>query len=88
MASISTPPQQSFVPPVDNAPLPQPGADVVQDRNEAEMPRPSNPQTFFRGGLFALGVPGAILAVPMLAILKIICDRLRPLKALGHFLQG
>jgi predicted PurR-regulated permease PerM len=34
------------------------------------------------------GVPGAILAVPMLAIAKIICDRLRPLKALGHFLEG
>jgi predicted PurR-regulated permease PerM len=34
------------------------------------------------------GVPGAILSVPMLAILKIICDRLRPLKALGHFLEG
>jgi predicted PurR-regulated permease PerM len=34
------------------------------------------------------GVPGAILAVPMLAILKIVCDRVRPLKALGHFLEG
>jgi predicted PurR-regulated permease PerM len=34
------------------------------------------------------GIPGAILAVPMLAITKIICDRLRPLKALGHFLEG
>jgi predicted PurR-regulated permease PerM len=34
------------------------------------------------------GVPGAILAVPMLAILKILCDRMRPLKALGHFLEG
>jgi predicted PurR-regulated permease PerM len=32
------------------------------------------------------GVPGAVLAVPMLAIMKIVCDRLRPLKALGHFL--
>jgi predicted PurR-regulated permease PerM len=31
------------------------------------------------------GMLGAILAVPMLAILKI---RLRPLKALGHFLEG
>jgi len=29
------------------------------------------------------GVLGAILAVPMLAILKFICDRLRPLKALN-----
>jgi predicted PurR-regulated permease PerM len=34
------------------------------------------------------GVPGAILAVPMLAIVKIICDRVRALKALGHFLEG
>lgn len=34
------------------------------------------------------GVLGAILAVPMLAIMKIMCDRLRPLKALGHFLEG
>jgi predicted PurR-regulated permease PerM len=34
------------------------------------------------------GVPGAILAVPMLAILKIVCDMVRPLKALGHFLEG
>ncbi len=34
------------------------------------------------------GVPGAVLAMPMLAITKIICDRIRPLKAFGHFLEG
>ena len=34
------------------------------------------------------GVPGAILSVPMLAITKIICDRIRPLMVLGHFLEG
>ena len=34
------------------------------------------------------GVPGAVLAVPMLAITKIICDALRPLRAFGHFLEG
>jgi predicted PurR-regulated permease PerM len=34
------------------------------------------------------GVPGAILSVPMLAITKIVCDRVRPLAALGHFLEG
>lgn len=34
------------------------------------------------------GVPGAILAVPLLAITKIICDRVQPLAALGHFIQG
>ena len=34
------------------------------------------------------GVPGAILAVPMLAICKIVCDRIRGLSALGHFLGG
>lgn len=34
------------------------------------------------------GVPGAILAVPILAIVKIICDRIQPLMAVGHFLEG
>ena len=34
------------------------------------------------------GVPGAVLAVPMLAITKIICDRVRPFAAIGHFLEG
>ena len=32
------------------------------------------------------GVAGAILAVPMLATLKLVCDRIEPLMALGHFL--
>jgi predicted PurR-regulated permease PerM len=34
------------------------------------------------------GAAGAIIAVPMLAIAKIICDRVQPLAALGHFLEG
>jgi predicted PurR-regulated permease PerM len=34
------------------------------------------------------GIPGAILSAPMLAILKIICDRVRPFAALGHILEG
>jgi predicted PurR-regulated permease PerM len=34
------------------------------------------------------GIPGAILALPMLAITKIICDQLQPLAAFGHFLEG
>ena len=34
------------------------------------------------------GVEGAILAVPLLAITKIMCDRLRPLRAFGHLLEG
>ena len=32
------------------------------------------------------GVPGAILSAPILATTKIICDRIRPLAALGHVL--
>lgn len=32
------------------------------------------------------GTAGALLAVPMLATCKIVCDRVGPLKALGHFL--
>ncbi|MGC1408367.1 MAG: AI-2E family transporter [Acetobacteraceae bacterium] len=34
------------------------------------------------------GVPGAVLAVPMLAITKLVCDELRPLRAFGHFLEA
>lgn len=34
------------------------------------------------------GFAGAILAVPMLAIFKIICDNIQSLNALGHFLEG
>ena len=34
------------------------------------------------------GIPGALLAVPMLAVTKIICDRVRPLTPIGHFLGG
>lgn len=32
------------------------------------------------------GIAGALLAVPLLATVKIICDRIKPLMALGHFL--
>jgi predicted PurR-regulated permease PerM len=34
------------------------------------------------------GVPGAVLAMPMLTICKILCDRIKPLMAFGHFLEG
>jgi predicted PurR-regulated permease PerM len=34
------------------------------------------------------GVPGAILSAPILATTKIVCDRIRPLAALGHILAG
>ena len=34
------------------------------------------------------GILGAILAVPMLAITKIICDRVQTLTAFGHFIEG
>jgi predicted PurR-regulated permease PerM len=34
------------------------------------------------------GVPGAILSTPMLAITKIICDRIQTLTPFGHFIEG
>lgn len=34
------------------------------------------------------GAAGAIIAVPMLAITKIVCDRVQSLAALGHLLEG
>ena len=34
------------------------------------------------------GVPGAILAVPVLAMIKIICDGIPPWAAIGHLIEG
>ena len=34
------------------------------------------------------GIPGALLAVPMLGVFKVVCDRVRPLAAIGHFIGG
>ena len=34
------------------------------------------------------GLPSAILSVPILAITKIVCDRIRPLNSLAHSLEG
>jgi predicted PurR-regulated permease PerM len=34
------------------------------------------------------GVPGAILAVPVLGMIKIICDGIRPWSAIGHLIEG
>ena len=34
------------------------------------------------------GVPGAILSAPILATTRIVCDRIRPLAALGHIVSG
>jgi predicted PurR-regulated permease PerM len=34
------------------------------------------------------GILGAILAVPMLAVIKIVCDRIEPLASFGHFIEG
>ena len=34
------------------------------------------------------GIAGAILATPMIAVTKIICDRVEALKSFGHFIEG
>ena len=34
------------------------------------------------------GVPGALLAVPLLAMFKIICDRVEPLQPIGHIVAA
>jgi predicted PurR-regulated permease PerM len=50
-----------------------------------------NPVLIMLGVIFwywMWGVPGAILATPMLAIVKIVCDRIDPLKPIGHFIGG
>jgi predicted PurR-regulated permease PerM len=34
------------------------------------------------------GAAGAVIAVPIPAIAKIVCDRIQPLAAFGHLLEG
>jgi hypothetical protein len=38
--------------------------------------------------VLVVGCPGAILSFPMLAIAKIVCDRVKSLAAFGHFPEG
>ena len=48
-----------------------------------------NPVVIFLGLSFwgwLWGIPGALLAVPMLAMFKIFCDRIQPLAPIGEFL--
>ncbi len=33
-------------------------------------------------------IPGALLSVPLLMILKILCDHFKPLEPIGEFLSG
>jgi predicted PurR-regulated permease PerM len=48
-----------------------------------------NPVVVFVGIVFwgwLWGIPGALLAVPLLAVFKIFCDHIEPLSPLGEFL--
>jgi len=60
MMATSPPPQRPSIAPVSDDDLPEPHAAVTQAADETEMPLPSDPQTFFLGGLFALGFLAAL----------------------------
>jgi predicted PurR-regulated permease PerM len=60
VVSFSTPPQRPLSSPVQDACPPEPNAVLTETADEIEMPLPSNPQTFFLGGLFALAVLAAV----------------------------
>jgi len=56
MIAASPPPQRPHITPVSDDRPPEPQNAVTEAADETEMPLPSDPQTFFLGGLFALGV--------------------------------
>jgi hypothetical protein len=60
MIAASPPPQRPPITPVSDDHLPEPHAAVTEAADETEMPLPSDPQTLFLGGLFALGVLAAL----------------------------
>jgi predicted PurR-regulated permease PerM len=50
-----------------------------------------NPVVIFVSLIFwtwVWGIPGALLAIPMLMMLKVFCDRFKPLAPVGEFLGG
>ena len=60
MIAASPPPQRPPVTPVSDDHLPERDAAAAEAADETEMPLPSDPQTFFLGGLFALGFLAAL----------------------------
>ena len=65
MVAASPPPGRASLTPVPDDRPPEPLAVVTE--GEAEMPLPSNPQTFFLGGMFAVGVFATLyLASPII----------------------
>src|SRR5579859_1675751 len=60
MVAASSPPQRPPSTPVSDDRLPEPQAAMTEAADETEMPLPSDPRTFFLGGLFALGVLAAL----------------------------
>jgi predicted PurR-regulated permease PerM len=67
MIATSPPPERAPITPVSDDHLPEPHAAVTDAVDEAEMPLPSNPRTFFLGGIFALSVFATLyLASPII----------------------
>jgi hypothetical protein len=67
MVAAIPPSQRSPLPSMLDVDLPEPHATAIEAAGETEMPLPSNPQTFFLGGLFALGMLAALyLASPII----------------------
>jgi hypothetical protein len=60
MIAASPPPQRPSLPSVPDVDLAESHAAVTEAADETEMPLPSDPRTFFLGGLFALGVLAAL----------------------------
>ena len=60
MVAVVPPSQRPSLPPVPAHDLSEPPAAVTEAADETEMPLPSDPQTFFLGGLFALGFLAAL----------------------------
>ena len=69
--AASPPPRRPSIAPVSDDHLPEPQAAVTEAADETEMPLPSDAQTFFLGGLFALGV-FAVLYLASAIILPVV----------------
>jgi len=60
MVAAAPPLQRPSLPSLPDDDLPKPPAAVTEAADETEMPLPSDPRTFFLGGLFGLGALAAL----------------------------
>jgi len=78
MVAAKRPPERSSLTPVPDDNPSEPNAAVTEVVDETEMPLPSDPRTFFLGGLFALAALAALYVASSIILPVVLARSHRP----------